>query len=451
MNANQTSYCGDVRKTLRVGAMCGALLISAVNAEAADRYVRDGANGDGRDWANAYGSLPGTLTRGDTYYIADGSYGSYTLDTPASGTASITLKKCTPNDHGTDTGYQAGYCDGQATFSNLVAISSYWNIDGQTRNEGNWRDTGSYGFRISSVSSNTISNGAGSSNMTFRYVDVGGPSGSSFTGSEGDAFYLGGFGSTLSNWTVSRAHIHNMKLAFQLANANNIVIEYSHMGPGWQKETIRGQIRASNITIRYNVMRDACQGLPNDPTAGGCTAQIGMWDGSSGSFDGSEIYGNVISTTRNTHHTDGCIFIGGDGGASAAGAAANNVQVYNNTFAGIQSGTCMIRFPGSHSGVSATNNVWSGLASGVYTGCSANTCTNNVAVSTGQFVNFGSGDFRLASATAAGSTLPAPFNRDIKGTTRGGDGRWDMGAYEFGGGGDEPSKPEAPTQVRVEN
>src|SRR3990167_7327590 len=50
------------------------------------------------------------------------------------------------------------------------------------------------------------------------------------------------------------------------------------------------------------------------------------------------------------------------------------------------------------------------------------------------FVNWQAGDFHLASAiasTAAGATLASPFTLDFDGTTRGGDGTWDRGTFEF--------------------
>jgi hypothetical protein len=51
------------------------------------------------------------------------------------------------------------------------------------------------------------------------------------------------------------------------------------------------------------------------------------------------------------------------------------------------------------------------------------------------FVNFAGGDFRLASATAAGdSSISSQFNGDLtdmNGLARGTDGLWDRGAFEF--------------------
>src|SRR6478672_8702003 len=96
-------------KTL-IGLMviCAALG-AGLRAQTATHYVRQGASGTGTgdDWTNAYPNLPGTLTRGDTYYVADGSYGNPVFDDPESGTLVITIKKATITDHGTDTGWQA--------------------------------------------------------------------------------------------------------------------------------------------------------------------------------------------------------------------------------------------------------------------------------------------------------------------------------------------------------
>jgi hypothetical protein len=157
-----------------------------------------------------------------------------------------------------------------------------------------------------------------------------------------------------------------------------------------------------------------------------------MWDGDSpGDFDGSEVYGNVIWTTKPTAHSDACILIGGDGGVSAAGVSANDVRIYNNTLVGVQSGTCAIRMPGTHSGVVVANNLWFGLGGGVGTSCEADTCESNELVTASPFVDAAAGDFRLAQATAPGMLLAAPYDVDLAGAQRGADGVWDLGAYEY--------------------
>src|SRR5262249_5109060 len=96
-------------------------------------FVRAGAtgSGDGSDWTNAFTDLPASLVRGDTYYVADGTYSKYTFDDPASGSDSITVLKATASAHGTDTGWQAGYGDGSATFGPLDIRTDYTVMDGQ--------------------------------------------------------------------------------------------------------------------------------------------------------------------------------------------------------------------------------------------------------------------------------------------------------------------------------
>src|SRR5262245_44026348 len=103
------------RRSSRISALLGipaALLWLTVSVQAANHYIRSGATGNGSDWTNASSALPTSLVRGDTYYIADGSYSGYTVDDAVSGTQVITLKKATAADHGTDTGWVSTYGDG---------------------------------------------------------------------------------------------------------------------------------------------------------------------------------------------------------------------------------------------------------------------------------------------------------------------------------------------------
>ena len=125
--------------------------IAPTLSQAANKYVRPGATGsnNGTDWTNAYRSLPSALVRGDTYYVAAGSYPAHTFGDPQSGTLTITVKKATAADHGTASGWQATYGTGQATFNSVIQFQTgYYVLDGQTRNEADWFDGASYGFRI---------------------------------------------------------------------------------------------------------------------------------------------------------------------------------------------------------------------------------------------------------------------------------------------------------------
>src|SRR5437899_8360956 len=48
------------------------------------------------------------------------------------------------------------------------------------------------------------------------------------------------------------------------------------------------------------------------------------------------------------------------------------------------------------------------------------------------FVDWVNENYHLLAATQAGNTLSAPYNTDPDGNTRGADGVWDRGAFEFG-------------------
>ena len=108
-------------------------------AYAATRYVRPGATGSntGTDWANAYTALPSSLVRGDTYYLADGTYGSYSFDDNASGTNVIYIKKATSADHGDATGWSDSYGAGTALFS-------LWSFGGAPSGNGGYYNLNGY-------------------------------------------------------------------------------------------------------------------------------------------------------------------------------------------------------------------------------------------------------------------------------------------------------------------
>ncbi|MEZ4219427.1 MAG: hypothetical protein R3B13_00770 [Polyangiaceae bacterium] len=399
-------------------------------------YLRADApvGGDGTSWASAFSVFPDSPERGAVYLVGDGDYASLLLDAPESGQAAIAIRKATATDHGSDDGWNASYGDGQASFPDVTMVSDFWEIDGRTRDESDWQRVDAYGFRVpGGFTAHTINFGRGSKDVIIRFVDVGGPAGDNFDPSiPTEGFYFGGFDAILARWRISRSHIHNVYLPFQLAGASDVTIEHSWLGPNWSKETIRGQGHAARIVIRHNVFKDGCQGTPGDPTAPGCTAQVAMWDGDTvGDFDASEIYGNVIWTTKDTGHTDGCLLIGGDGGVSAAGVSANDVRIYNNTLVGVQNGTCSIRVPGSHTGVEVKNNAWFGLGSGVASDCAGDLCENNAVLSGTPFANVATGDFHLAGPTQPGSVLAPPYDVDPTGAKRGADGVWDLGAFEY--------------------
>jgi hypothetical protein len=99
-----------------------------------DLYALPGGSGarDGSDWANALDGLPTSLVRDRVYWIGDGSYGTSkrTFNTAASGSTGITIRKATAAMHGTETGWNAAYGDGQARFGQLEFETGRYTMDG---------------------------------------------------------------------------------------------------------------------------------------------------------------------------------------------------------------------------------------------------------------------------------------------------------------------------------
>jgi hypothetical protein len=452
-------------------------ILYALPAAAGIHYVRADApsGGNGSDWTHALKSLSGPLERGGTYYVAGGTYGGLSLDTPTSGALVITIKKATLADHGPASDWNAAYAASRADFGGIDATTDYWVVDGQTRNESNWNDGAAYGFHFSNVLSSVLHLGAASSHMTFRYLDVGGteaaicrylPSQSCDAGVEAsDGFYCGGFGTPATDWTIQRVRVHNIHLPFQLPGCDHLTVEESWIGPNWSKEAIRGgnQNTTTHATFRWNKFVDSCKGDPTDSTAQACTAIIAIWDSdTAGGLDNNAVYGNLFLETNGfpgdpangVFHSDACVNIGGNNNGWR-GVPANHSRIFNNTFVGMRNGRCEVGSAGAGSDNLAQNNIWYSVTA--TTGCDSGTgCASNGVVASGsQFVNPSVSypatgfDYHLASALA-GSPLPSPYDVDIERKTRGSDGIFDRGAYEFGVGSGTGLAPAAPTGLRVQ-
>jgi hypothetical protein len=407
---------------------------------AANKYVRQYASGtgNGSDWTNAYQNLPGTLTRGDTYYVADGSYGAYVFNTPNSYATYITIKKATIIDHGTSTGWSDSYGDEQAVFTSLTLVTSYLIFDGAKRDESSWSTGSSYGFRLSYIFGDPDQTTVGDY-ITIKYCEIGGEYSATYGGgyptTSDKGIEIRGWNNNATNWNIQRNFLHNIGadpntqgsgVAIQLNGTTNFLIELNLFENIWGKETIRGQNRASNVIIRYNIIKNGgrsdCSGCTE-----GLTAEIGLFTNGSETpdFNGLEVYGNVIATTV-------------AGGSSCCGTvmAEANAKVYNNTMINYSS-------PGNPGvgGVSLFNTAGSDVRNNIFyypngmtIACIAENCTNNSSYTSTPppIVDIAGGNFYLTGALA-GESLSSTWNTDLLGTTRGSDGVWDRGAYEYGG------------------
>lgn len=410
-----------------------ALLLFAGAAHGANVFVRAGASGanDGTDWTNAYTSFP-TLSRGNVYYFADGSYSApYPISTAESGSTTIELRKCTASDHGTETGYVSTYCDGQATLGTLYFTTGYFIVNGNTRNESSWNTASAYGFGSTGVGCNRLSDGACGDYITVKYVAI-----SCGSSTCGRPIYLGGFASGTTGaygWTFQRNYIYNSG-EINLPGADNTTFEYNYQFQTYGKECIRGQVSTLNLVIRHSVFHDCCR---DDHSPGeGCTAEVGVFrnqgDPDVDEFEGFRFYGNVIRKTISQHKTDNSV------GVQAADCLIYNNTVYDNSSTGVGTLACE-----SGSGSAVRNNIVY-FPNGMTGGFTAATADNNSTyTSSPPFTNVSTGDFTLTGALA-GVSLSSPYNVDVLGNTRGGDGTFDRGAYEYGSG----SKLPGPGNIR---
>ena len=440
-----------------------ALSIAPMCANAANRYVRADATGanNGSDWTNAYTRLPATLTRGDTYYLADGNYGSVVFNTPNSGSTPITIKKAVEADRGTATDWVASFGDGQAVFTNWQIHTDYYVFDGQRRN-ATWRqgDTSEYGIKVAGTGPVRLDNGAGvgGDNLSFRYIDIQG--GGRDTGRGDDVIY-GLTGN--SNLTFQYCALRDSDRTIFLTRNNwtNLVVDQSYIARNTSTPAIHGEMMSvyssTNMTFSNNVIEDI------EGTA--------VWAGiGNGGSTGWKIYGNVISHTaayaadtgRKAGHNyglSGVIFVAQDASNNNRG---DNILFYNNT---------MVNLKGTWSGViiqagtgnEVRNNLWYGSVrtNNSFSGVTSNNWYYNtqadgdanatkVVCTTGCdiFTSIAGKDFRLKVAVGNGLALPAPYNVDMLGKTRGSDGAWDRGAFEFTAGPAIVMQPPTGLQVR---
>jgi hypothetical protein len=402
-----------------------AFFALAESASAADFYVRAGASGNGSDWSNAYGSLPTTLQRGATYYIADGSYGSYSVNN-VSGTELITIKKASVSDHGTNTGWQNTYGDGQALFDKSFNISAaYVVLDGGYRGN-DWRS--GYGIKIKTQYSQRSNKSMkiSASNITVRYVEIEGSGDDDADGSNDLVYIVGNY----PNLKFQYCYFQNSGRAHLLIrNAPNGLIEHCYF---YKNESTSAQ-HSQSISAAYSVNNWVARYNKWDTIEGtGC-----LTIGDSG---GWKVYGNVFYNYINASNG---IFSGW------TAEPMNGGQFYNNTI--VDCNYARIGFS-NDTNIVVKNNLFFNNKRNLIAGSGTRSHNSFGAGSTGTsetfgtsvqsgitasiFAGYSSRNFRLSGPTNAGdNSMGTEFNKDAFGLTRGADGVWDRGAYEYNPGG----------------
>lgn len=428
----------------------------------ATKYLRASAPSSptptGNDWDTAYVTMSQAhtgLSRGDTLYVADGSYGSVNLTKAASGTTTITIKKAIETDHGAASGWDITYGDGQATFSDVTFSSPYWIWDGQTGGgPGSW--ISNFGFKVQGVGSSGSIFDLQSNHIKASHTDVQGSGAGGSAGQDGQWLDENG----IDCW-VSYCYFHDCGGCLLKSNRSpqRILWEYcafgvfgdnlgTHVeitslhddfsGPGCRDLTFRyclfthsqstGGIMTENIAgpVIYGCVFAPLYGN----TLGGGNGVVGTWDGGDIGLTNALIYNNTFINVQTN--------IVGILNADDTGEFKNNL-IYNTTGA---AQIYLDRLTHTHNHYVDTNAV---------------TETNKTTGTGNPFVDWPNEDFGLTANTTAGTNLGAgtgnlpsgfglahTWNVDMFGTTR---STWTRGAIEFGSGGGG-SVPAAPTNLR---
>jgi hypothetical protein len=426
----------------------------AAPAIGANHYIRAGATGSqtGGDWANACSGFTGScavssLVRGDTYYVADGSYGSYSFNKAVNGTLVITIKKATANDHGTDVGWNSSYGDGVANFSGQINFAtSYWVFDGITGGgPDNW--TTGFGFKVTQSDARPALRTDKVSNITIRHIDVQGnrnTSGGGGTAQDGFAVYGG------TNINISHYYIHDVGRCIFFLSTQDFIAEHGYTGTYTYTDAAHAElasvwgfaIPSNRVTFRNN-MFTYIEGV------GGL-----MFDNQENpSGGGMKVYGNIFYRPPGvTWKGAGNGLIGGWTGNG--GEEFHDVVVYNNTFVNTNVppfGT----LPRIYSGATAYNNIFYNSTAPSFSvfkthdynwfynsGSTAGEAHAQTGTA-GVFTDLANANFHLSAATNTGLVLPAPFDKDPDGVTRGASGVWNRGAYQSGAVSGRPNAPTA--------
>lgn len=433
----------------------------------------------GADWSNKKQWSSLTPVRGDVYYLEDGAYAAKTLSTAASGTTLITIRKATVADHGSSTGWSDTMGDGQAVIANTLTLDSpYWVIDGAARSG----IRSGYGIVVDNYTS-PIANANGSlrcgttnpsqaDGTIIRYVEVHGSNNLNYSSGFADEGITtpantGGASQQTDGLTIEYCWIHETggsNFGFRYSSAHVVqycVIERNHSSNAAHAE---GFVLSHtvNTTIRYNLISDI-EG----------TGYIATPSGTHNTVGGLYVYGNVFETP--TSPTRGGV---GDGIVAIFDCdVTGGLYFYNNTIVNFRDAvtwpggtTYNYTNPGFDIGIGNVNTSVDVLvcANNLWVSCDAPanptldpdsniasfSWVNNAVYSTTMFTGTGvsgtqtigtmpltawtSGDYTLTGATTAGTTLSSPYATDPTGASRGADGTWDRGAYEYasGGGGD---------------
>ena len=384
---------------------------------------------NGTSWANAYDGFSdinwaADVDAGDVVCVAGGTY-TQNLSIGDSGTSGnpITIRRAYASaaDCGSGTAGWSSSFDSlisQTDVTILLNSNDFITISGKpSSNPTLWNE---YGWKLSFTQTpgNGIEDPGTATNVRFDHMEIQGPDcrGSCLDATRG--FDITPFSTGASNWVLSHMSIHGWPTPVYLGGADNFTLEYSDLydvfGSGSDHPQFLYICDADIGVLRHNRFRNS------EPSGTG----IAFSDAGSPQFChwlNWQIYSNLCFGND----------VGGGGTCiDSQEAAISGLKVYNNTF---WSNGTNCTFEMGSTGSESKNN----LIFGTGGSCTLNTNANNVTASSNPFVNSGASNLHIISTIAAnfprnaGGNLGSTWQIDIDGCTRGNDGTWDAGAYEY--------------------
>lgn len=435
-------------------------------------YVRAGATGTGTgaDWTNAYTTLPSVLERDSIYYIADGTYGAYTFDDAEDGTKYIYIKKATTLNHGTETGWSSSYGDGQVVFTKelnsgggntWLFYTSYWVIDGQVGS-----GTSGHGFKVTGTGTGGTLKLAQMNSQKhyfeFHHIDFAhrgiNLGGAPIEVSDDCIYFVIGSESSpappgaSTNLIMDQCYFHDCdRVPVYISGMSQITIDKCVFARNEATFDVHSEgIQSTRGNAAEHVTVSNCEFIDIEGTA-----QISMGGGEDWMVFGNKFYftSDYPHSGQNGTYTSYTAGSAGSGpitlcffnnviynargvNASLSCEAGSEVYEYNNIF----ENCAMINLNLSAAYRTNDYNMYYNISSWAgqqYMGEHSSILSSSILTNPSSF-NFSiteqASGIDVSTVITPPVSWPSGYNTDPGGVTRGADGVWDIGAYEFTGG-----------------
>jgi hypothetical protein len=428
----------------------GITLCCVSQSFAANWFVRPngGSYGteNGTSWTNAYDGFSditwSSIAAGDTIWVAGGTY-TQDLSPAKSGTSGSRIyirraradaTECTSAD-----GWNSSF-DSTINHYHASIIANSYNyitISGATTSSG-----GTQGWLIdfTGLTSGTgieWPNGATGSYWSINYIDIQGPGYITYS-SDGRGIDATPFSSASHN-DFNYCKIHDWESTVYLGGFNYATFDHCEfynvraVNSAVYHPNMIYMIDADYFTFRYNYVH-------------GWIGEGIFWTNNDDAATGAYIYGNLFVNTKDGGSTTKVLQSDLENPPSSGNPGLlTDLHIYNNVFDNnynVSYGDANFASSESYNNIITRNG-----SSSPFSGTGWTTGTNLVSsTGTGIFISLGT-DYHIPStigagyARNAGTNMSAQYTLDRDGVTFGGDGTWDIGAYEYTTGETDTTAP----------